>query len=389
MKKIFSFFLFTMLFFGFGSAPCTFASYACADQLVSSVDAISLPEPDFDAMFSSHAPHEVVAFVNGHEVTWEDYFYFYYSSASSLYDMMKYYANFGSEVSWNDVYDPSGGITFAQLPVINAGQDIMRFLSIADFTEAAGITLNESSEAILAEMYLADVGSYSSEQDPAAAFASYLASVRLPEDLYYFLSRTNVLYQQAFTDLYGVNGSSVPDDAALSYLKENGYISGIHIYFPFNNAYTGEVESEDAIRARREQAASLVADLNAVEDVQGRRSLFDSYRTDLDEDPVSFYFPDGYTICGGYIPDELFTALRSAEDCSVLSVEVSSGLYVAMKLPPNPDGLTGYSEQGTPLTARALYANEDYAARLDKQFAETDFQYAEGFSVPDINAFLN
>ena len=154
---------------------------------------------------------------------------------------------------------------------------------------------------------------------------------------------TFVLYQQAFTDLYGENGSSVPDDAALAYLQANGYVSGVHIYFAFNDAFTGKVADEDSIRAKREQASTLVTELNAVEDVQQRRSLFASYRAELDEDATSFYFPDDYTLCSGYIPEELFAALRAADDFSVFCLEAPSGLYVAMKLPLDPDGLTGYS----------------------------------------------
>lgn len=411
MKKSFSFLLSVIMFIGFTFTPCTFAPRAHAEQLISEVEPVSLPQPDFDAMFASHAPQEIVAVVNGHDIPWEDYFYFYYSAASSLYDMMQYYANFGTQLSWSDVYDSSTGITFAQLPVITAGQDLMQFLSIADFLDDAGIILNETSETTLAEMLLADVEAYSAgassagdapfssdageapstdaKADPDSLFAAYLAANRLPEHLYHFLSRTSVLYQQAFTDLYGENGSSVPDDAALAYLQANGYISGMHIYFAFNDAYTGEVADEDSIRAKREQASALTAELNTVEDMQQRKSLFSTYRADLDEDTTSFYFPDGYTLCSGYIPEELFAALRAADDYSVFSMEGPSGIYVAMKLPLDPDGLTGYSEQGTPLTGRALYANDNYASRLQSRLAETDFHYAEGFDVPDIMNFLN
>ena len=435
MKKIFPFLLSAMLFLGFAFTSYVFTPYAQADQLISAVESVSLPEPDFDAMFASHAPQEVVAVVNGHDISWEDYFYFYCSAASSLYGMMQYYANFGTQLSWSEVYDSSTGITFAQLPVITAGQDLMQFLSIADFLSDSGITLNETSEATLAEMLLADIEAYSagasavgeassasdgsssadetpsttgdtssdssdssitgepistdSEADPNSLFAAYLAANRLPEHLYHFLSRTSVLYQQAFTDLYGENGSSVPDDAALAYLQANGYVSGVHIYFAFNDAFTGKVADEDSIRAKREQASTLVTELNAVEDVQQRRSLFASYRAELDEDATSFYFPDDYTLCSGYIPEELFAALRAADDFSVFCLEAPSGLYVAMKLPLNPDGLTGYSEQGTPLTGRALFANEDYASSLQSYLAETDFQYVEGFLVPDITEYLS
>lgn len=389
MKRVLCLLLTGMMFLGMFFFSSVIAPSSCADQLVSEVEEISLPQPDFAEMFAAHAPDEVVATVNGHKITWEVYFYFYYSTASSLLDMMNYYANFGAQLSWNDVYDTSSGITYAQLPVINAGQDIMRFWSIADFAADAGVTLNETSKAVLSEKIRADQEAFSAEADPEAAFAAWLSSARLPEELYRFLAETSILYQQAFADLYGEDGSSVPDDEVIAFLEENGYISGAHLYLAFADAYTGETESEDAVRAKRERAEALVTELNGIEDVQERRAAFDAYRAELDEDAISFYFPDGYTICGGYIPDELFSALKAAEADSVIRVETTSGIYVAMKFSPDPDGLTGYSEQGTPLTARAFYASEDYAARLEKQFAETDFQYAKDFEVPDINDYFH
>ena len=68
-------------------------------------------------------------------------------------------------------------------------------------------------------------------------------------------------------------------------------------------------------------------------------------------------------------------------------VLTSYGYHVIIRLPLDPDRIVEYSNEGTPLTARSLAANAEYASRMDAQYEKATFAYVSGFSF-NIKDFL-
>ena len=66
-------------------------------------------------------------------------------------------------------------------------------------------------------------------------------------------------------------------------------------------------------------------------------------------------------------------------------VESSYGYHVIMRLPLSADAVIQYASDGqTPMTARSMASNEEYAAQLQAYYDSHPFTYAEGFAPVDL-----
>ena len=72
---------------------------------------------------------------------------------------------------------------------------------------------------------------------------------------------------------------------------------------------------------------------------------------------------------------------NALEDYQVSDPILSSyGYHVIIRLPLDPDKVVEYSYEGTPLTARSLAANAEYASRMDAQYEKAEFAFVPGFT---------
>ena len=69
-------------------------------------------------------------------------------------------------------------------------------------------------------------------------------------------------------------------------------------------------------------------------------------------------------------------------------IETSYGYHIILRLPLDADAVVSYDSAGSPLTARMLYANFDYAAGLDKYLEGVKLEYAQGFEPLDLTKYI-
>ena len=98
---------------------------------------------DYDALFKSRDPEEVVMTVDGKEVTWNEFFYWirYYAEYIQYYiNMYKYY---GMDYKWTGPADEDGTMTLAESVVVDAKNQMGMICTIENYAEEAGYTLPE------------------------------------------------------------------------------------------------------------------------------------------------------------------------------------------------------------------------------------------------------
>lgn len=343
---------------------------------------------DYDAIYALHDPDEIVMTVAGHEVPWSEYFYYLYRQGQSVESYFSSMAMYGMSADWTDEADEEGH-SFAELTVDSAESIARSLAGTMSFAEENGVTLSVEDLDAIEKKVQEDIVALCGEEGTRADLDQYLEEIRLPAALYDRMNEVSVLYQNGFTALYGENGEKMSDEEALAYLEQNGYLNANHILFMTLDAETYEDLDEETKAAKREQAAAIAAELQAIEDPEARLARFAELKEQFDEDTGKTLYPNGYIFQPGEMVAEFEEAVKAQEAFQVSDpVESAYGYHVIMTLPLTPDAVLDYSSSGAEMTARSTAANEAYAAAVDAYIEALEPVYAEGFEAPDLLSFV-
>lgn len=350
----------------------------------------AVKEIDFAAIYATHKPEEIVAKVGDHEITWSEYFRFFFDYANQIDDYMvtatMYY---GVTPAWEDVFDAASGAVFKDMPAEYAEEDILKYASINGYAKENGLTLSESNAKAVEDTVTAAKEAYCGENATEEAFAEVLGKSYLSRELYSYLISSGFLYQQMFTDLYGENGAYVKEADAVNYLEKQGYVSANHILFMTIDRNTGEKVDEDTVNGNKKRAQEIAAELQGIEDGKECLEKFLTYKEELDEDTGKTAYPQGYTFTSGMMVAEFENAVNELGEYEVSDpVESAYGYHVIIRLPLSGDAVLEYSDAGTPITAKAKFANEEYAEKMQTYMDSLKIEYAEGFTAPEIKDYL-
>lgn len=343
---------------------------------------------DYDALRASHEPDEIVATCNGRDVRWDEYFYWASYNAAQVENYINTMATYGLSVSWDDPWSQDSAETYAEFVTANAEEQIRQVNCIEDFAAENNVVLSDEVLAEMDEQLKSTIASVCGEDATEEEFNEYLDQAYMTRELYDRMNKINYLYQQGYTQLYGETGELVDDAAAIAYLEDNDYISANHILLMTVDSATGEALDEETIAAQEQKAQEIAKELQAIEDPQLLLTRFAELKEEYCEDTGKATYPDGYTFTPGTMVTEFEDASNALEDYQVSDpVLTSYGYHVIIRLPFDPDRVVEYSSEGTPLTARSLAANAEYASRMDAQYEKTVFELVPGFSF-NIKDFL-
>lgn len=397
MKKLIALIIVVCLAFAFaagcgsvestGDAAPAEATETPAQETAAAVETSTL---DYDALRALHADDEVVATVNGREVTWGEYYGWLYMNAKQIENyftqMAMYY---GMSAGWGDSVDDSG-TTFAQHAVQSAENTIRQFAAIDAFTGENGIKLDETTLAArLAEQKKSDTESICGEDGTEDDLVEKLGEMNLTMDAYELMTLSNIKYQENFKALYGEDSELVSDEDALSYLKENGYMSANHILIMTKDPSTGEELSDSDKADKKAKADEIYKELAAITDQSELMKRFAELKEEYCEDTGKTTYPDGYTFTEGKMVPEFENAVKALEAYEVSEpVQSDYGYHIILRLPDNPDSVIDYTSQNTPMTARKYWANADYAERMEAVLGETKLEYVPGFAQIELADFI-
>ena len=361
-----------------------------APDAAEEAEAFQVRVPDYAAMYALHDPEEIVATVDGQDVTWGEYFYLYFSQAKQLENYFNSMASYyGAAPDWADQVEEDSDASFADMVAESAGETLKQIRAIEGMSEKAGVELtDEQLEAIRAQEEQDIIGAVG-EGKTAEDFNAYIETIYLPRTLYDRMNRVNYLYRQGFVQAYGENGELVEDGLAVQYLADNDYLAATHILLMTIDPATFEAMDEAAAAEKLQQAQGFADELKAIEDKEERLRRFAELKAEFCEDTGKATFPDGYIFLPGTMVAEFENAVLSLEEYEVSGpVKTDYGYHVIMRLPLDPDGVIEYSNDGTPLTARSKAANEAYGKALQDYFDGLSVEYAEGFEAPKLLDYL-
>lgn len=362
--------------------------------------ALSDPEPGTDAETSAirtldyaairalHSPDEIVGSVDGRSITWEEYFYWLHSVGLQAEEYMQLMAMYGQSLDWTDKLSAESDETLAE-SVLTIVQDYARQLNVIEaIAEENGVTLTADNEAELAAQLARTIADSCGEGADEEQFNALLDSEMVSRTMFDRINRSNYLAQNIFTVLYGENGAAVPEETALGYLEENGYLSASHILFMTVDSGTMEPLDEETVAQKLKQAEDVSAELRAIEDVSERVKRFAELKAQYCEDTGKTLHPDGYLFPSGKMVTEFEEGTKALGEYEVSEPILSPyGYHIIMRLPLSAEMTIEYSEAGTPLTARAIWANEQYNAMMNSRIENSVFTRADGFAL-DLLAYL-
>ena len=323
--------------------------------------AVSVGRIDYEAIRALHEPDEVVGNVDGRDVTWDEYFYWICSIGSQAQDYIDTMAMYGQSLDWTDKLSAESEQTFAEYVVSLVNDSVREVSTVEAVAGEVGAELSEEDLAAIAEQVRQDIADTCGEDASEEDFNAFLAEKNITRTMYDRLNEVNFLYRNGFKKLYGEQGADVDDETALGYLQENGYISATHILLMTIDSQTREALDDETVAQKQAQAEELAAELRAIDDVETLLARFAELKEQYCEDTGKEKFPDGYLFTPGTMVTEFEDAVNALEEYEVSEpIKTSFGYHVIMRLPLNADMAVDFSDDGSPLTARALYANASY-----------------------------
>ena len=345
----------------------------------------SVPQLDFEALYASHDADEVVMTMDGEDVTWEEYFYWLYYSGVQVNNYINQMAAnmsaYGMDVSWDDAADDTG-ISFKDYVVQLAEDNICQIHSIKKFSAENDVTLTEDNLKAIEEQRKTDMVNLCGEEVSDEEFAEFLKSTYyLPIKVYDDMNEINYLYQNCFAKLYGEDGEKLSDEKAEAYLKDSGYMNAAHILFMTVDPSTGEALDDETIAEKKALADKFAAELAGITDTEKLQERFAEIKDEYCEDTGKEAYPDGYIFTPGTMVTEFEDTVNALEDYQVSEpVESRYGYHIIMRLPLTIDTVLKTSDSGTPLTARALAANQEYGEKLDACNDGIEIVYTDAFT---------
>lgn len=327
-------------------------------------------EPDrYDLAFARYGPEDVVMTINGQSVAWKEYFYWIYSIAYQLHQM--------SEVDWSA--DLDGVYTYQTYAQQYAENALTQYSVIAQKADELGLEISEEEQAEIDAIYADDVEQFGGGDE--AAFAVYLAENHVPRDMYDGMNSASVHYANIFEHYFGVMGAALPDEDALSYARDAGYMHAKHILLKTADD-AGERLSDEEAEAVRARAGDILSQLSGLSGAE-LEEKFDELMLANSEDSGLAYYPDGYYFLPGEMVQPFEDAVRSLADgkLSPELVESDFGYHIILRLPLELDAKIDYSGYSLRyIAASALFENMSL-----EWFDEAEIVYSEEFAGLDFN----
>ena len=363
-----------------------------APSTVPGEPAVASGRINYEALYSLYAPEEKVLKVNDKEETWGDYFYILFTQCGQIeqyFDSMAAY--YGMQFHWDEPIEEEGeSDTYAEAALESVDNLMIQLGALEKFAAENDVEVSEEMRDMIEAQKKEDITSALGEEGTEEAFYEYLEQIHLSRDMYDRIVTQNYLYQESFNRLYGENAVNLPDEAALKYLEDNGYITAAHILLLNTDEESGEKLDEAALAEKKAELEALVSELRAIEDDTERKEAFLQKVTELSEDPGSARYPEGYTYTPGTMVPEFEAAAEALEDYAVSDVvETSYGYHILLRLPLSPDAIVEFSSTtGEARTARMLAANQEYAEKLQATADSLELEWLPGYEQPDLLRFV-
>ena len=181
-------------------------------------------------------------------------------------------------------------------------------------------------------------------------------------------------------EVCGKDGELLDEQEVLDWMEKNGILSANHILI-------STTDLDESAKAEKSALAQQIAEeLQAIEDVEERIARFLELQEQYNEDPGTV--EKGYVFGPGVMVQEFYDGTQALEENQVSDpVESQFGYHIILRRPLHAEDeifTGGYSNS----TARVMAASERFSALMDGKIESQQVVYAEGFTAPDLAAYL-
>ncbi len=340
-----------------------------------------LQKARYQAAYEKFRPDQSVLRVGSKVVTWAEYY-------SWIYDIAKQLQSAYEITDWNEpraeMASHTDDSTFGGYLRDTALEYIVLYAVIQQKAEELGIELTQEQR----DNVQAEIDGYIELVGGEEAFTQRLAEFYIPLD--YFVEQHEViaLYNAIFEKLYGVDGEDLPEEDAVAYMKDNGYLFAKHILFLTVDDSRQPLSEEEAAQKKAE-AEQVLAQLQAcpAEDLP---ELFDSLMQQYSEDTGMLAYPDGYYFHSGEMVAPFEEAVLALEENGLSEIVESDYGYHIIFIPSmRGEDLMDYDSNYVPVTMKSYASTMIFNGVMDEWMAEAieiaKKSYERGFDLLDFN----
>ena len=190
--------------------------------------------------------------------------------------------------------------------------------------------------------------------------------------------------------MYGATGELLPEEDAVAYVKDSGYLYAKHILFKTVDNDRQPLSDEE-IAEKKAEAEAVLAELRACtpEELPER---FDALMKQYSEDTGMLAYPDGYYFVSGQMVPSFEEAVLSLEENGLSDlVESDYGYHIIYCPPMRADHIMEYDNNNTPYNIRSYAAARLFDITASEWFtaAEDAIVYVGDFYTLDLNELLS
>ena len=357
--------------------PATVEEPAAAEtETAETAEAVAAGTLDYDALYNAYAPDEVVAKVNGTDITWSEMYGWVCYYASSVQSTMDSYATYyGYEMTWDDAINEEGD-TFASSAIFQSSDYLKQIYSVIDYAKEHGIVVDNMEQKI-SDAFQEDAVAILGEDASEEALEAYLEDAHMSRKQYETILEFNLLYEAIYETNYGKNAELVSDEDAVKYLEDNGYYYANHILFLTSDIANETGLSEEAVKKAYENAEKIAKELQAIDDKEELVAKFLELKEEFDEDTGKTSYPNGYVFTDGQMVESFQNAVAEAKEYEVTDpVESSYGYHVIIRLPLDPDVVIPNQSK----SARQLVADTAHSEVMNENYYNTEVEILSNLS---------
>ncbi len=376
------------------SAPAETAAPAEAPETTEAPAETAAPEETADpeaearkaryqAGYEKFSPNTTVMLVNDEPVSWSDYYSWLYDIASQIEE------NY-AVTDWNEpraeLTDVVPDTTFGSYVRKTALGYVVQIAVILQKAKEQGLELSETQRADLQ----ATIDGYVERFGGQEKFEQLLSESYLTPDYFYRQNEAMVQINNLYAEFYGEKGEKLPEEDAVAYLKDNGYLYAKHILFKTQDD-NREKLSDEVIAEKKAEAEAVLAELQqcTAEELPQR---FDALMQQYNEDPGMLRFPDGYYFHSGEMVPAFESAVVALEGEGLYPelVESDYGFHIIFCPPMSGTHVMSYDNNGEPYNPKALASAALFDNMMNGWFedAEMGVKYTGDFADLDLNALF-